>query len=182
VTVDIIGLGNSAQNWKQHDLSIGVNDAWKFGKPTDALLVCNHPSKFSSDRLKIITESTPKTFYAHKSNWSQWFPQWKKINLVQFYGVLNPGMHYSSDSSPFIALSLAYNLGASKIILWGVDMVNHHLFNPGNPQTRREVSTYMQMIALLKEKGIEVFIGEKGGVFDELLPVYEDKLQSAMIE
>jgi hypothetical protein len=171
---DIVGTGKTATNWKQHDYSIGVNDCWKLGKPTDALLVCNRPEQFSRDRFEIIKNSTPKEFYSHKSNWSEYFPKWKKLNLVQFYGQLNPNQVYSSGTSTFIALSLAYNLGAKNIVMWGCDLIDHHLWNNNNPQTKREVEAHLELIKLMNEKGVEVYLGANGTAFDEHLKVYEE--------
>jgi hypothetical protein len=172
LTVDIVATGSSSKNWKQHDYSIGVNDCWKLGKPTDALVVCNRPEQFSRDRFEIIKNSTPKDFYSHKSNWSEYFPKWKKLNLVPWYGTLHPKQIYHSDTSSFIALSLAYNLGAKKIIMWGVDLMDHHIYNPFNPQRNREVEAHLQLIGALKEKGVEVYLGANGTAFDDKLKVY----------
>jgi hypothetical protein len=176
MTVDVVATGQTSQNWKQHDFSIGVNDCWKLGKPIDALVVCNRPEQFSSDRFEIIKSSTPKDFYSHKSNWAEYFPKWKKLNLVTWYGTLNPNQTYCSDTSPFIAMSLAYNLGAKKIILWGCDFKDHHIYNDFNPQTKREVERYLELISALNEKGVEVFLGTNGTAFDDKLKVYEENI------
>lgn len=173
----IVACGDSAKDWVQTGTSIGVNDSWRWGKPTDALLVCNKPTDFKHDgRLQVITESKPKTFYSHKGNWAYAFPEWKKISLVHWYGVIRKGQQYSSNSSPFIALSLAWNLGAKDIIMWGVDMVNHKTFNPDNPYRDKEVKVYMELIAALKEEGVSVWLGSKGGAFDNLIPIYESTM------
>jgi hypothetical protein len=172
MTVDIVGTGATSQNWKQHDYSIGVNDAWKFGQPTDALLVCNRPQQFTPNRIEIIINSKPKDFFSHKANWAEWFPKWKQINLVTWYGTLNPKQVYNSDTSPFIAISLAYNLGAKEIILWGVDFISHHIYNTGNTDTKNEVERYLQLFEALKERGVNVFVGSEGGVFERHLSVY----------
>lgn len=175
MVVDIVALGASASNWEKHDSSIGVNDCWKFGKPTDALLVANRPQQFIRDRFQTIINSKPTVFYSNTANWSQWFPGWKKLNMVAWYGSLHPGQQYLSETSPFIAMTLAYNLGAKDIILWGVDFRDHHLFNEGNPQTEREVNTYLQLIEALKEKGVNVWLGAQGTVFDNLIQLYVSK-------
>lgn len=175
--VTIVACGESARHWIPRGHTLAVNDGWKWGKPTDSLLVCNRPAEFKQGgRLEIITNSKPKTFYSHKSNWAYAFPNWKKISLVQWYGVIRKGQQYSSNSSPFIALSLAWNLGAKDIILWGVDFMNHHNFNPDNPYRDKEVVVYMQLIAALKEEGVSVWLGSKGTAFDELIPVYHDPI------
>jgi hypothetical protein len=169
----IVACGQTAKDWIPRGHSIGVNDSWRFGKPTDSLLVCNRPSNFTEERLKVITTSKPETFYSHKANWAYAFPAWKKINLCQWYGRLVKGMHYSSNTSPFIALTLAYNLGAKDIIMWGCDFVSHPTFNPDNPYRDKEIDTYMELIAELKEQGVNVWLGKEGTAFDKLIPVYK---------
>lgn len=174
--VTIVGCGNTASSWVPRGTSIGVNDCWKWGKPTDSLLVCNRPSNFNDERLRTITSSKPVTFYSHKSNWAYAFPDWKKIGLVNWYGVLKKGQCYSSNSSPFIAMTLAWNLGAKDIILWGVDFINHKIFNPENPYRDKEVETYMQLVSALKDEGVRVWLGKEGTAFDKLIPIYESKM------
>ena len=169
----IVGLGSSAKDWIPRGHSIGVNDAFRWGKPTDSLLVCNRPVQFSHERQRTIIESKPKNFYSWKSDWSVWFPNYIRINLVTWYGVIHPRQIYSADSGPFIAISLAYTLGAKTIILYGVDFKNHKVFNESNPYTKKEVEKYLQLFAALKEKGCEVFLGASGSAFDNLIPIYE---------
>jgi hypothetical protein len=189
MTVDIVACGQSASNWEQHDYSIAVNDAWKFGKPTDALLICNRPEQFSSDRLKIITNSKPKHFYSNCSSWQNHFdyfktgsrnrklftnnPEFKTTRLIPWSGTLYPDAVFFSNSSPIIAITLAYCLGAKEIIIWGVDFRTHHLFNDHNVATRREVEVYLEVFAALKENGVSVYRGADGSVFDNLIPRYE---------
>jgi hypothetical protein len=172
--IDIVSCGQSASNWEQHDYSIGVNDCWKFGKPTDALLICNRPEQFIRDRFQTIINSKPKEFYSHKANWSQWFPNWKKVNLVPWYGTLHKGQIYESQTGPFIAMSLAYKLGATDIILWGVDFKNHWLFNDSNPETAKEVKVYLELIECLKQQGVNMWIGAVGSVFENLIQLYDE--------
>lgn len=169
----IVGCGDSAKNWTPRGHSIGVNDAWKWGQPTDSLLICNRPTQFSPERLDVILSSKPKTFYSHKSNWAYNFPDWKKIPMIPWYGSINPGSVYYSNTSPFIAMSLAYTLGAKDIILWGVDFKNHSLFNDDNPiPTKKEVGIYMELVERLGEKGVSVWLGAKGTAFDDLIQEY----------
>jgi hypothetical protein len=176
MTIDIVACGQSAQNWDKHDYSIGVNDSWKWGKPTDALLICNSPARFTPERIKTITSSTPKIFYSHRPDWVNWFPVWEKLNLVTWYGTLHKHQIYSSDSSPFIAMSLAYRLGATQIILWGVDFIDHPNFKPDS--ARHEVSKYLELIDALNSKGVEVFVGAEGGLLAKYLDVFGVRSQS----
>jgi hypothetical protein len=189
LTYTIVATGNSSQNWTPNGYSIGVNDAWKFGKPTDGLLICNRPQQFSSERLKTITDSKPKHFYSNMSNWAGYFdyfdkskasrhkklysnnPELPTLKFMQWSGTLYPDAVFYSNSSPIIALTLAYNLGAKEIILWGVDFKNHHLFHEGNLQTKKEVQAYLEVFECLREKGVSIYRGADGSVFDGLLPL-----------
>lgn len=176
MTIHVVGCGETGKEWDGHGISIGVNDAWKFGKPTTYLLVCNRPDQFTAERLRTITSSTPKFFYTHKPNWSMWFPTWKRLNVVTWYGELRKGQYYSSDTSPFIAMTLAYNLGATKIILWGVDFINHKIFNTGNPETKREIGKYQELVNELRNQGVSVYLGCKGSAMESFLTVYHEEV------
>lgn len=79
---------------------------------------------------------------------------------------------YSFNTSPIIAITLAYNLGAKEIILWGVDFKTHHVFNDKNPQTQKEIEVYLQVFAALKEKGVSVYRGSDGTAFDKNIISY----------
>lgn len=177
----IVGCGESAKNWIPNGYSIGVNDCWRYGQPTDALVIVNRPEQFTKERLEVITASKPEVFYSWKANWSQHFPEWRQLRLHNWYGTLHSsprsdGPHaYYYNSSPIIAITLAYNLGAKDIILWGVDMRTHHLFNEKNPQTKKEVGVYLEVFEALKEKGVNVWLGTNGSVFDESLKLYEQR-------
>jgi len=167
MTISIIASGQSAENWTPEGLSIGCNDAGKWGNLLDAILVCNRPEQFSKERMEIIKNTKVEKFYSNKSNWSQWFPKWEKVPLVTWYGSYNPKQVYSSNTSPFIAISLAAKLGAKKIVLWGVDFVNHKTYSAGNPQTQREVKAYLELIEAMKPHGVSVYLGAKGTAFDD---------------
>lgn len=92
---------------------------------------------------------------------------------MQWSGTLYPDAVFYSNSSPIIAITLAYQLGAKEIILWGVDFRNHHLFNEGNLQTKREVQAYLEVFECLREKGVSTYRGADGSVFDNLIPMHE---------
>ena len=179
----IICCGDSARNWEPRGTTLGVNDSWKFGKPTDILLCCNRPVDFTKDRLRTITTSTPKTFYSHKGNWAYAFPDWKKIHLHNWSGSryfvpymnkpIEHKMTYSSNTSSFIALSLAYNLGAKEIIMYGIDFMNHKVYHEGAHYRDKEVQIHLDLIKCMKEHGTEVYLGALGTAFDQTIPLYD---------
>lgn len=183
MTISIIGCGDTAKDWIPRGHTLGVNDSWKWGKPTDSLVICNRPTNFTNDRLKTIVESKPKTFYSHKSNWAYVFPAWQRIRLKEWIGDFQPRMDklplgdrhcYYSNTISFIALSLCYQLGATEIIMWGCDFVNHKLFHAGNPETEKEVRKHLELIRCLNDHGVKVWLGAEVTAFDGKLEVYEE--------
>jgi hypothetical protein len=168
----IIATGSSAQYFIPRGHIIGVNDAAKLGK-IDSLVVCNRPQQFSKERYEIIKNTKCENFYSHKSAWRTEFPNWKKINLIPWYGTYNKGQVYCSNSSPIIAITLAAKLGAKDIIMWGVDFLSHHIFHAGNPQTKKEVDIYRQLFDELKVSGINLWLGNTGTAFDYTMPLWD---------
>jgi len=120
-----VACGKTAEGWHNTpcDLSIGVNDCARFGKETDWLVVINR--KFPPDREAIIKASKPKRFFTTIQYWQQQFPKAETLRLQQFSKHLKKGHVYSSKTSPFVALSLAFNAGAKNIILFGCDLNSH---------------------------------------------------------
>lgn len=174
-TYTIVACGQSAKDWVPRGYSIGCNDSWKWGKPTDYLFLANMPHTFKGERLNVIKESKPsKVFvYIKTPGWDEIFPGYTKISMARWYGTYHKDQIYYSDTSPFVAACIAASLGAKDIILWGVDFVDHHIYNDGNPQTRKEVERYMELFRELKGNGINVWLGCKGGAFNDRLMVYE---------
>ena len=173
--VSIIGCADSAGEWYKVkcDRSIGVNDSHKFGYPTDDLLVCNWPVKFPQYRLDIIKNSKPKQFWSNIDQWNTWFPRMVKIKLTSWDGHLykeRPYFFSHAHTSPFIAMSMAYKQGATDIILWGVDFINHSTYDQNNQHTRAEVKTYHNYVDALKKEGVNVWLGKSGSALN--LPVW----------
>lgn len=182
MTVSIVACGESAKDWNKIpvDLSIGVNDAWKFGFPTDYLVVVNSPFKFHprldnkyTDRLKVITDSKPKRFFCHNINWKKWLPKAELLSFRPFIGTYRKGRIYSSKTSPFVAITLAASLGAKEIILWGIDMTNHQTYSPGKRGFNIEFEYYKLLFEQLQQAGVKVWIGDQNTVLKGILPVYE---------
>lgn len=149
---NIIACGDSAKQWDGTGHSVGVNDSFKWGHHIEHLVVCNRPENFPSNRLEIIKNSTPDQFYCHKSDWERYFPAWNKINIIPWYGTYHKDKIYHSDTSPFIAICLALKLGATELVLYGVDFINHSKYKQGDPVTKREIDQYR---SLIKEIGVK---------------------------
>jgi hypothetical protein len=180
--VSIVGCGDSAKEWFKVpcDLSIGVNDCVKFGHEVDYLVVVNMPGKFGPsykngnvNRLKTIIESKPKKFFCHSSNWRQYFPDYQLLSMRPFVSKYMKGRVYSSKTSPFVAITLAASLGATEIIIWGVDMVNHQRWSPGMKGFDLELSHYQILFEELDKNGIKVWLGNENSILNKFLKVYD---------
>ena len=186
----IVACGDSAKEWYKVpvDFSIGVNDCLKFGHQVDNLVVVNSPIKFFPsvknghvDRLKIITSSKPKKFFGHDTRWRQYFPQYEGLAIKPYHGNFRKGRIYSTSTSPFIAITLAASLGATEIILWGVDFINHHAWRPGQRDFGIEFDYYRLLFEQLIDDGIKMWLGNEQSVFNQVLPIYknENRIQAS---
>lgn len=172
MTAHIIACGESTTNWNGEGYSIGVNYCWSKVPSTDRLIVVNSFRKHP-DRLKVILNSRPKdglysqiNIFVHHLNYKHIgsMQRWKEKNFK--HGIL-----YYSSSSPFIALSMAHNLGYREIVLHGVDMTTHPTLKDNNLKKElRQFETFSK--ALLKE-GTKVYIGTEFGALKEILPIWK---------
>lgn len=171
MTYTIQGCGQTGEAWDGTGLAIGVNDCFKFGKRTSILLICNHRSKFPESRIEIIKQHNPTKFYTDSNSWRYIFPNFTQVMLRSWDGILRKESNrlQHADSSPFIAMSLAYNLGATKMVLYGVDFNDHHYISAG--KAKMEIRQYRQLTEVLRSKGVKVFLGAPGSLLEEFLMV-----------
>lgn len=184
MTVSIVACGDSAKDWHKVpvDLSIGVNDCFKFGHHPDELLIINAPGNFQptkkngyQDRLSVIRKTKPNRFITNdRMSWSRYFPNAHEIHIRPFHKYNRKGEIYYSKTSPFVALSYAFNLGAKDIILWGVDMLTHHEYKAGTRSGDFELLELLKFIALLNNDGVMVWIGNKETALNNYLRVYDE--------
>lgn len=173
--VAIVGCGASAEHWGKNkfDLSIGVNDAAKWGYPLDQLVVINFQRKFTPDRLRVITHNHYNTVWTHTTAWQKTFPHSIVMKLTQFNGNVRDGLIYCSKTSPMVACSLAVKQGADALVIYGVDMINHHAYRTGTKSGDYEIKTYTKFFEQLDKRGVKVFRGADGSAFDHLLPLHQ---------
>jgi hypothetical protein len=172
--VSVIGCGQSAIEWYRTpcNLSIGCNDMLKFGHQPDQLVLVNFEHKFSPDRLKTILKTKAKV-WTHTSTWKKAFPNAEVIRLTPFNGHVRQGLIYSLRTSPVVAISLAVKQGATDIVLFGVDFLNHKSIRTGTRAGDHEVKCYLKLFQRLNEKGINVHVGAAGSCFDNQLPLWQ---------
>lgn len=174
MTVAIVGCGSSAKNWGQQkfDLSIGVNDAAKWGYPLDQLVLINFPRKFTHERLRIIY-STKAKVWTHTGAWRQQFPACYVIRLTEFHKMINKDLIYCSKTSPIVAISLAVKQGAQNVVLFGVDMLTHKVYSRGSKHGDFEINKYIRFFEQLNKRGVKIFRGANGTAFDNTLPMFQ---------
>lgn len=176
MTVFCIGCGPSAENWfnHPHDVSIGVQDAIKFGKDTDYLILIDSLQGFKRepDRVKLIAQSKAKIL-TNGDTWKSIHPKYERLHLKLFGRHLKKGHVYSSKSSPFVALSYAFNLGATDIVMFGVDMRNHRLFNDGSRMQQYELRNLEKICRMMSDQGVRVWVSSKESALSKFLNVWK---------
>lgn len=175
MVVSVIGCGNSASEWFKTpcDLSIGVNDCYKFGHQPDQLVLINFKGKFTPDRLRTILATRPKKLWTHTSTWKNHFTNTEIIRFSHFSGYFMKGNIYNARTSPIVAISLAIKQNADNIILFGVDFTGHRTYSKGTRQGDHEIKTYLKFFEAVQKKGIKIYLGGNGTAFDQHLPLYE---------
>jgi hypothetical protein len=183
--VSVVGCGESAKNWYKtpRDYSIGVNDCFKFDEHPNTLILINAPFKFEPtkdnnyiDRLSVIKRTKPAEVLTNdRGLWSKYFNcAVEEVRMQKFWKpeLTQKGNLYHSNTSPFVAINYAYNIGATEIIIWGVDFKTHRDFKAGERKTMYEIEQYLTLINFIKSKGVKVWVGAEGAAFLQI-PIYE---------
>src|SRR5688572_27062929 len=173
MTYNILACGQSCEKYHGHGLSIGVNDVFKYGHRPTVLGIWNHRNRFTQDRIETIRRTNPVKLYTDSDSWQKYFPDVVMVKLRSWDGHLrkDPDRLAHAHTSPFIAMSLAYNLGATKIVLWGADFQDHQTWSKQNPQMPIELRQYRQLTDALRREGVKVFLGAPGSILEEFLTV-----------
>jgi len=180
MTIHLIGSGETGSKWPGIGPSIGCNDASKWGHPIDYLLLLNGPGQFQESRRQVIISTQPKKVYTNQPHhWKKHFENVNEITPLRRWSTGSPvkkGIYYHSSTSPFVGLSLAYNWGFNNVVMWGVDLVNHHRFGRGQKAHIQEMLKFDSYIKALQGQGMKVFIGSRGTSFDNILTVWDKEL------
>lgn len=170
----IVASGQSAAGWIARGTCIGSNDCLKFGHDVDILILVNKPHKFG-DRIHTIKKSKAKVLTNSVAQWKPYFQNCEKIQrLISFNKLVLKNFIYSSKTSPIVCISLAVKMGATEIILWGVDFINHKSYSKGTKKGQMEIDLYKRFFKQLELKGIKVYLGAKGTAFDNYLPLWTE--------
>jgi len=170
MTWNIIACGSSARHWNGVGNNIGVNDSAKWGHKLQNLLLANLPGKFEPERLQTIINSRPDNFYSNTEAWKKYFPNMIHYKTESWNGILIKKRGLTTmNSSPCIAMHLAWQLGATKLVLWGVDFWDHETIKDGILKT--ELRQYRAFIHALKDNGVETYLGANGSALEEFVNV-----------
>ena len=169
----VVGLGPSVRAFlpaARDYLTMGVNDVGRWFTP-DHLLVLDQERRFSPERAAVIRNTRPGVGIWYHNPWPGWTdcpeePRKVRIRVTRCprekygrtlhslrsdgIGELSRIPHYRT--SPFCAASLAFILGATRIGLVGVDMVNHPL-----AESRRAIDEeFFHLASGMAEHGVQL--------------------------
>ena len=162
----VCGCGTSLLTFKDHYadwITIGVNDVPALFEPT-YLLVTDHPNRFNNSRANLINKSNTKHLFTCAKGWRH--PRMVNFELgsIDVKSLDTPNKIDHFINSPFVAIGLAYKLGAKNIGIIGVDFTNGHFYNPNDgahPVMRgnlRKVNTaYNKLKVALASRGVSLY-------------------------
>ena len=165
--VNILGLGESIKHYKPkaNEIAIGVNDVYKHFN-VDYFVCVDKPHKFEDERLMAIIDN-PAPLYTHLPDW------WKlrnNINLIELStgrGILkelDSEKFCHSNNSTYIAVILAYKLGATEINLFGVDFNSHKHIKDN--VLKVAINDFKLLFLALKSKGIKINITKESKLYE----------------
>jgi hypothetical protein len=160
----ICGCGASLKNFDNFNnhIAIGVNDA---GRQVwcKYLVVVNTENTFKWDRWKHVKNNTAECVFTHLPNLPIDGEKKVVVNLGKYGGrdLENYGFIDYTTNSPYMAIIIAYQMGASKIAIVGVDFTQHHFFGETgthivNRQIDQTMTEYSELGKALTEKGIKI--------------------------
>jgi len=172
--IHVIGKGESKDFFKDDgNITIGVNDVNKWIKTNHVVIVDSIETY--PEWHKILKESNAM-FYSQLQDNKNYVENFTLIELSRGRGVLDDFDSHRfvySITSPFVAVHLAYKLGAKKIIMWGVDFNTHENFNTDSLRNRA-LKDFSNLRKKLNERGVELYVGNDISMFSSILPVYND--------
>lgn len=171
---DVLGLGETLSTYVPNEShrTIGVNDIFKH-HAVDVLVVADVPARFTVERRKVIFNSTPELFLSHVDEWSV-HPSFKKIKLSkgrgQLYDIDTPDVFPYSNNSTFIAVVVAYKMGAKTITLHGVDFTTHpSLCKPNIHEI--VIRDFKNLFIELEKRNVGLFVSDSRSVLSGFVPV-----------
>lgn len=165
-TFIIAGCGNSLNYYNDFSkyFVIGVNDIERILTP-DFLVVVNDHRTFTRGRWDYVRESLSPVIFTHLDNPGP-ITRFSNISKIKIGSRNNPNLNDLTKvdytmNSPYMAVIIAYQLGARKIGMVGVDFTEGHFFeNTGAHKLSKHVKNidneYLLLKNILEAKGIKV--------------------------
>ncbi len=178
--IHICATGETVHSFKPDgNIIIGVNDSAKFVHP-DYLVCVDTPQAFPKEKYDFILNTKCKKFFSFIEGWKKHIA-FEQISLDPHRGMVSnliklkhTNIFNHSCTSPFVAAVLAYKLGATSIIMWGVDMNTHPKVNGFvKDQAMRD---FRNLFEELKKDNVSLYVGDKRSSLSEFIPVWEQPL------
>lgn len=189
MTFHCVASGETGAKWSGQGPSVGCNDVAKWGYPVDYLVLLNTPSQFQHSRLDDIKKTRFETLYTtipsvwrncYCNHFTQALIIVVKTKIEELFirkwspsTKLSKNYVYHSKTSPLVAMSLAYNMGATEIVLWGVDFKTHHRYREGQQYFFGEMRQYQTFIQALEKAGVKVYLGAEGSTLQNIVPIWK---------
>jgi hypothetical protein len=160
----VLGLGPSLGLYiPKGEFTIGVNDIWTYYS-TDVVVCLDKRGAFTADRLRTIDTCKPKAFYSQMACWDR-RTDFKQISFLNYYPEakcdLSSWHLQKSYCSPFVAVQIAFKFyGATRIELYGVDLIGHSNLKPDMCQSIKR--HFINLKKALTDEGCELIIHGEG--------------------
>jgi len=165
--IAVIGLGESASEFKQDCFSIGVNDV----QGTDAVVCVDRPAAFAIDRRQAIIFSAAEVFFSHLDDWN-FKTGFRKLYLknVNIIKTINGADTPCSNNSPFVACAVAFQIyRPEEVWLYGADFNTHKVLSD-DKLFNTTLKDFQLLQAMLQKNNCKIVIGsEKSRLFNKLL-------------
>lgn len=155
-----MGLGPSISDYQgEPGRRFGSNDVFRFYQ-VEELVIQNFPDEFTPERRAIIRGSTPEIFHVgldetlHPGRETWGVEPARKMELLSPRGTVDfsqDRIGYSLFSS-FSCLDLAIRSGASRILVFGIDLVDH----PVMGQEKKLIRVLSDLEGLLRASPVPV--------------------------
>lgn len=169
--VNVLGLGESLKEYKPNgNITIGVNDVHS-RVITDYVVCVDVPKAFNKERLKTILNTKCKGFYSQSDEW-KCIENFKQIEFNKGRGILDgfdSEKFCYSNNSTYVAVVLAYKLGAKEITIFGADFITHPNFK--SHSFDRVIEDFKQLNFALKKRGVTLYVGSGYSALSSFLPL-----------
>lgn len=124
----VLGLGPSIRAFRPTGhITVGVNDIARHVTP-DILVTADPPGRFTPERRHIIATTESRVLVSMFREWYGIHPRFRLIQSAKGRGILDdldsPRWVFSNHST-FVAIVMAYKLGATEIETFGMDFSGH---------------------------------------------------------